>query len=91
VFWSINGVDAQPVRLRFEEPPEESGEPDLANLPRDQYRALLRSVERRSVPEPRHHGMGDDDLGPGFSGSHARLPRRPIGPSDNAMVVFTLN
>jgi hypothetical protein len=49
---------------------------DLA-VGRAQYEALLRSVERRYEP-----------IDPGVSGFHARLPRRPYGPGDNAMAIF---
>ena len=73
----------QQVALREEEPPEQSEATDLVNLPRDQYRALLRSVEQGTRPEvsvPR-----DDDL---LGGYHAHLPRRPFAPSDHAMAVF---
>jgi hypothetical protein len=72
----------QPVRLREEEPTEQPEDPDLVNLPRNQYLALLRSVE---------HPSRDDDLGPGFTGFQARLPRRPSAPSDQAMVVLSLS
>ena len=59
---------------------------DLVNLPEQQYRALCRSVEQEARPElsvPR-----DDDLLGGF---HARLPCRPIAPSDHAMAAFPVS
>lgn len=76
----------QRVVLREEEPPEQSEPSEIANLPEQQYRALARSVEQGARPElsvPR-----DDDFLGGF---HARLPHRPITPSDHAMAVFPIS
>jgi hypothetical protein len=68
-----------PVRLDAEEPLEQTEAPEEVNLPREQYRALLRSAERRAEPPER----------PGSAGSHARLPRRPSAPCDHAAAQFT--
>ena len=63
-----------------EEEPEQPGATDPSDLPREQYRALLRSVERKPVASD----PGGDDL----LGIHAWLPRRPIAPNDHVMAVF---
>jgi hypothetical protein len=67
----------QPVVLQAEEPPEQTEALDQVELPRRQYQALLRSVERASDPDP------------GLSGYYARLPRRPFAPCDHTMVKFS--